>query len=84
LAFWRGAIWDKVAEIMRLWKQCEIKRQKIKKMPKTKKANESLKSNAKDPVEDMKLTEWKSMRPLKKPEVVTLVLQRVNLGELSL
>jgi hypothetical protein len=51
---------------------------------KTKKANESLESNAKDPADDMKLTEWKSMQPLKDLKVVTLVLQCVILGELSL
>jgi hypothetical protein len=73
-----------MAKIMRHWKQCEIKGQKIKKVYKTKKANESLESNAKDPTDDIKLTEWKSIQPLKDPEVVTLVLQRVILGELSL
>jgi hypothetical protein len=84
LAFWRGAIWDKVVEIMRLWEECEIKGQKIKKVPKTKKANKSLKLNTKDPADDMKLIKWKSMQPLKDQEVVTPVLQRVILGELSL
>jgi hypothetical protein len=73
-----------VVEIMRLWKQCEIEGQKIKKVPKTKKANESLKSNAKDPTDDMKVIEWKSMQPLKDLEVITSVLQCVILGELSL
>jgi hypothetical protein len=57
LAFWKGAIYDKVVEIMRLWEQCEIKGQKIKKVPTNKKANESLESNAKDQAHDMKLTE---------------------------
>jgi hypothetical protein len=43
-----------------------------------------LESNAKDPADDMKLTEWKFMEPLKDPKVVTPVLLRVILGKLSL
>jgi hypothetical protein len=74
-----------VEEIMKMWEKCAIKGQKIKKQPKAKgKAKESGDADSKSPAEEMKLTEWRLMQPLKDEEVVTPVLQRVILRELSL
>jgi hypothetical protein len=85
LAFWKGVIWDKVEEILKMWKECVVKGQKSKKKPKGKgKAKESVETEAKSPTEDMKLTDWRLMQALKDEEVVTPVLQRIILGELTL
>jgi hypothetical protein len=34
LAFWKGVIWDKVEEILKMWEECVVKDQKSKKKPK--------------------------------------------------
>jgi hypothetical protein len=74
-----------VEEILKMWEECAVKCQKSKKKPKGKgKAKESLEIEAKSPAEDMKLIDSRLMQALKDEEVVTLVLQRVILGELTL
>ena len=82
LAFRKEPIWGFVSKIFDKWEACEIKGQKIKETKKPK-AKETV-IDSKPPYEDMKLTEWKLMQPLKDADVVIPVLQRVINKELSL
>jgi hypothetical protein len=74
-----------VEEILNLWEECDVKGQRSKKKPKEKaKAKAAVETEAKSPAEDMKLTDWRLMQSLKDEEVVTPILQRVILRELTL
>ena len=75
-------VWIYVAKVFDKWEACEIKGQKMKDANKTKKKEGG--ADGKAPCEDMKLTEWRLMQPLKDPEDVIPVLQRVLNKELSL
>ena len=82
LAFRKEPIWGFVSKIFDKWETCEIKGQKVKETKKPKMKETVIESKA--PYEDMKLTEWKLMQPLKDADVVIPVLQRVINKELSL
>jgi hypothetical protein len=75
LAFRKRAIWDEVAKILAMLKECAIKRQKAKKQPKAKgKGKDAGKTEAKSLVEDIKLTKWRLMQPLIDEKMVTPIL----------
>jgi len=82
LAFRKDPVWSYIARIFDKWELCEIKGQKVKEVKKPKSKEGSI--EAKAPFDDMKLTEWRLMQPLKDPDVVIPVLQRVLDKELSL
>jgi len=82
LAFRKEPIWGFVSKVFDKWEACEIKGQKVKETKKPKTKEIAIESKA--PYEDMKLTEWKLMQPLKDADVVIPVLQRVINKELSL
>src|SRR5450759_5663863 len=78
----KDPIWSYFSSIFDKWENCEIKGQKVKEVKKPKSKEASV--DARAHFEDMKLTEWKLMQPLKNSEVVIPVLQRVLDKELSL
>ena len=82
ISFRKDPVWTYITRVFDKWELCEIKGQKLKetKKPKTKEGS----IEAKAPFDDMKLTEWRFMQPIKDPEVVIPVLQRVLDRELSL
>ena len=82
LAFRKDPVWSYISRIFDKWELCEIKGQKVKEAKKPKSKESSI--EAKAPFDDMKLTEWRLMQPLKDPDVVIPVLQRVLDKELSL
>ena len=81
LAFRRDPEWSYIKQIFEKWELCQIKGQKPEKVPKK---NSKISLDAKAPFDDMKLTEWKIMQPIKDPEILLPVLKRVIDGELSL
>ena len=82
LAFRMDPVWSYVAKVFDKWETCEIKGQKMKDTKKPKKKEGG--ADGKAPYEDMKLTEWRLMQPLKDLEEVIPMLQRVLNKELSL
>ncbi len=81
LAFRRDPEWSYIKRIFEKWELCQIKGQKTEKVPKK---SSKLSLDSKVHFDDMKLTEWKIMQPIKDPEIILPVLKRVIDGELSL
>lgn len=83
LAFRGEPEWSYIQQVFDKWELCKVKGQKAEK-EKKKPAKERGSGDAKCPYDDMKLTEWRVMQPIKDSSIIIPVLKRVIDGEISL
>lgn len=83
LAFRGEPEWSYIRQVFDKWEECKVKGQKPEK-EKKKSGKDKGTGDAKAPYEDMKLTEWRIMQPIKDSTIIIPVLKRVIDGEISL